>query len=142
MKTTLPLLTAVLLILSAGCKLTPEKATALCPTVQEGARDIALRILESNDNQTTRDALKAAENSLRLAAGNDTLTFGDLATVINSLPIEALQDDDTRMFVRIGTGIIILSFPDAEVDLSDQESAQIVAGCLADGLAAGNPDSP
>ena len=127
---------ALIVFAGAGCKnLTPERARAICPQVEKIMERVTTRFINSSEGDTARKALESAAVTLTVATQDSTLEFSDLAEIVTSLPFGVLKTDDAMLAVDAGITTLILIFPDGPlVDLSQVESAQIIAGCMATGI--------
>ena len=136
MKKLIPLLIAA--VIATAC--TTERAKQICPTVSNLSETVTIRVWDSNQNEATFKAIKSTEVIFREASANPELTFVGLGNIIHNLPFEKLQSDDARLYTDLAVGLVVLAFPDgSSVDVSKYESAQVVAGCIADGIARSLP---
>lgn len=124
--------TLTLTVLLTGC-ITADKARMICPQVETIAARGTKSVLLANPQH--RAGFEAAAVLLEQAAKDTTLDFTDLAAVLDKLPVRELQSEDARLLIDTGLITIKLLFPnDPALDVSDYESATVIAGCLAGGI--------
>ena len=135
MKRYIPLLAAIVLLFTPGC-MTTQQAHMVCPQVQSIAEVGTRRALQVKPEY--RQGFAVAQVALEEASRDTTLSFVDLANVLDRLPVRELQDADARLIIDTSLLTLKLLFPsDPAVDLTQIESAVVISRCLAEGIKAG-----